>query len=265
MGEILYLDFYRNWKEGEAFMDAMELLFRARIAHTSVPAIVAGLDYVDDAACWVLAFPGLDGAKGLVPATEAGMNERDMKNFVGAKMFVKVKGIDRENHLAACSAKEAFAEAVKRLRNGAVYAASVVCVGSGGTLFALADDALVEITKERARKFLSLPIYRQYFPGQRIDVKILSAEDYKASGEVVRPDPWSMADFKRGQFVSALVNNLKNDIAFLEPELCPGIIGIAPAPLEGSLVRGTRVVAVVASFDREKKKLRFRLVREAMQ
>ena len=262
MGEVFYLDYYKNWKKGvKNEMDVMEYLFQARLSREAVPATIAALDFMVDGPVWVLSFLGLDGVKGLVPASEAGVDARVMSRLVGQKIKVRVKGIDRENRLAACSVREVFEEAVKKLKAGDILEGTVLTTAPGGTLLVIADDALIEIPKEKARKFLSLPIYQQYTPGQKIEVKIAAIDEGEAIGEAVLPDPWSIADYKRGQFVSAVVYRVRNNIVWLEPELTPGLLGIAPAPVKGTLERGDRVIAAVATFDPSVKKLRFRIVR----
>ncbi|KXG74905.1 30S ribosomal protein S1 [Fervidicola ferrireducens] len=262
MGEVFYLDYYRNWKKGvKNNVDVMEYLFQARLTRESIPATIAALDFMVDGPTWILSFPNLDGVKGLVPASEAGVDARVMSRLVGQKLKVKVKGIDRANKLAACSVREVFEEAAQKLKTGDILEGTVLTTAPGGTLLVIADDALVEIPKEKARKFLSLPVYQQYSPGQQVEVRIVSVDEGKATGEVVLPDPWEHADYKRGQFVSAIVYKIKDGIVWLEPELTPGLLGIAPVPVKGSLERGDRVIAVVATFDPSAKKLRFRIVR----
>lgn len=262
MGEVFYLDYYRNWKKGvKNNVDVMEYLFQARLSRESVPALIAGLDFMVDGPTWILSFPNLDGVKGLVPVFEAGVEERVMSRLVGQKIKVRVKGIDRANKLAACSVREVFIEAATKLNPGDILEGTVLTTAPGGTLLVLAGDALVEISKEKARKFLSLPLYQQYTPGQQVEVRIVNIDDGKVIGEVSLPDPWEHADYKRGQFVSAIVYKIKDGIVWLEPELTPGLLGIAPVPVKGGLERGDRVVAAVATFDASQKKLRFRIVR----
>lgn len=262
MDEVFYLDYVKNCRKGVINeMDVMEVFFQKRLKKKSVPAVITALDFLGDGAVWVLTFPGLEGVRGLVPASEAGVDSRLMPRLIGMEVKVKVKGIDRENKLVACSIKEAFAEAVRKLQVNAVVEGTVLTVGAGGTLLVIANDALVEIEKNKARRVLSLPIYQQYLPGQKVEVRITEIDEVKAFGEVVISDPWLVADYKRGQFVSARVFKIKDGIVFLEPELTPGLLGIAPTPIEGGLERGDRVVAAVASFDASQKKLRFRIVR----
>ncbi|MEW5763235.1 MAG: 30S ribosomal protein S1 [Bacillota bacterium] len=236
-------------------------------------ASVVALDFPDNIPTWVLAFDGLDGVKGLVPASETGLPDKDlMPRFVGQQIRVKVKGVDRANGLAACSRREAVAEAAAKLLPALaenpeqVLDAVVRCVVPGNPPRLLVDvggGVLAEAPNAQARVWLSKPLGAQYAPGQRVKVKVTRVDPQtgvvEASIRKARPDPWETADFRRGQFLACTVVSVRNGIVFLEPDAAPGVLGIAPLPLVGEVSRGDRVTAAVASFDRANRKLRLRL------
>ena len=94
----------------------MEFLHQAKEKGLTLDASIVALDYPDNIPTWVLSFDGLDGVRGLVPASETGLPDKDlMPRFVGQQIRVKVKGVDRNNGLAACSRREAVAEAAAKL------------------------------------------------------------------------------------------------------------------------------------------------------
>lgn len=253
--------------------DPLEVLFHAKEKDQTLDAQVVAVDYVDGSSTWVLVFPGLDGVKGLVPAAEAGLPDaRLMPRFVGQRVSVKVKGVDRENGLAACSRREAVAEAAAKLLPllardpDRVLDAVVRCVVPGSPPRLLVDvggGVLAEVPASQARVYLTRPLGAQYAPGQKVKVKVTRVDPdtgaVAASIKKARPNPWEQADFKRGQFVSCTVFAVKNGIVFLEPDAAPGVLGIAPVPLVGEVSRGDRVSCAVASFDRGRKRLRLRL------
>lgn len=257
-------------------IDPMEFLFQARERDLVLEAQVAAVDYPNNIPTWILIFPGLDGVKGYVPASETGLPSRELvRRFVGQTVRVKVKGIDRANGIVACSRQEAVAAAATKLlpelaanpdtvldavvravlpREDGVSPRLLVDVGGG---------VLAEVPYAQARVYLSRPLGRQYAPGQRVRVKITRVDPQtglvEASVRKALPDPWGGADFRRGQFVSGTVARTDGERVFIEPDIASGILGIAPRPIEGEVRRGDRVTCVVASFDREKRKLRPRL------
>lgn len=256
--------------------DPIEFLFQAKEKGQDVEAQVVALDYPDGAPTWILSFPGLSGVKGLVPASETGLTHKNlMPRFVGQEIRVKVKGVDKENGLAACSRGEAVAEAAgalipklaeepERVWDGVVRA---VLPPEGGKPVRLLVDVgggvLAEVPRREASVWITKPVGAQHPPGSRVKLRITKVDpqtgDIFASIKKALPDPWEKADFKRGQFISATVAYIRNGIVFLEPDACPGILGIASVPIVGEVNRGDRVSCAVASFDRGARKLRLRL------
>lgn len=255
--------------------DPMEYLFQIKERGQAVDALVVALDFPNDTPTWVLSFPQLDGVKGLVPASESGVPKNLMPRFVGQEVKVKVKGIDRENGLIACSHREAMADASEKLlpelakdpeRAWSGVVRAVLPLEDGKPVRLLVDvggGVLAEVPRKEAQVWLSKPLGMQYKPGQKVKVKITRVDQQtgivEASVKKALPDPWERAAFRRGQFISATVARVHDGIVFLEPDAAPGVIGIAPVPLVGGVNRGDRVSCAVASFDRGARKLRLRL------
>lgn len=259
-------------------IDPMEFLYQAKERGQVLEARVAALDFPDNIPTWVLTFPGLDGVRGLVPASETGLPDKAlMPRFVGQEVRVKVKGTDRENNLAACSCREAMAEAAAKLlpvlaeNPDRVWEAAVRAVlppdpdaeKPARLLVDVGGGVLAEVPRKEAQVWLSRPLGAQYTPGQKVRVKVTRVDPQTglvaASVKKALPDPWEKADFRRGQFLACTVAAVRGGIVYLEPDLAPGVLGIAPAPLLGEVNRGDRVSAAVASFDKGAKKLRLRL------
>lgn len=254
--------------------DYWEALFTAKERGTVLTARVAALDYPNDLPTWVLAFDDFDGVRGLVPASETDLPDPGlMRRFVGQIVNVKIKGLDKDNKLVACSRRDAVAEAREKLSfaEGQALECTVRAVlgrGNGKPARLLVDvggGLLVEIPRQHAALRLSQPLSKQFRSGETVTVKVTAINNGlpTLSLRAARPDPWEYADFRRGAFISGTVNAVRESkdgrIVFIEPDLVPGILGIAPFPLEGEVRPGDRVSCVVASFSREKRKLRLRL------
>ncbi|MGQ9533437.1 MAG: 30S ribosomal protein S1, partial [Desulfotomaculales bacterium] len=152
--------------EGVTFtLDPLEVLFQMRERQQTLEATIVALDYPNSISTWVLTFPDLDGVKGLVPASESGLPDKDlMPRFVGQSVRVKIRGIDRENKLAACSRREAVAEAAAKLlptlaeNPDAVLDAMVRCVVPGNPPKLLVDvggGVLAEVPRGQAKVWLT--------------------------------------------------------------------------------------------------------------
>ncbi|MEW6727555.1 MAG: 30S ribosomal protein S1 [Bacillota bacterium] len=258
--------------------DPWETLFQAKERGTVLTARVGALDYPDGVPTWILAFPNLDGARGLVPAAEAGVDKSLMRRFVGQDIRVKVKGLDRDSGLVACSRREAVEEARTKLnvRVGQVLECSVRAIlprdrESGKPPRLLVDvggGVMVEIPEARAALRLSQALNRQYRIGETVAAKVTEVTDDGLpvlSVRHARPDPWACADFRRGSIIAGTVYTVRQTraghgrIVYVEPHLTPGLLGIAPVPLVGEVKPGDRVTCAVATFDRASRKLRLRL------
>jgi len=256
--------------------DPWEALYQAKERGLTVDAQVVALDYPDNIPTWVLTFLDFQGIKGLVPAGESGLPDKGlMPRFVGQAIRVKVKGLDRENGLAACSRREAVAEAAAELLPRLAQDPDVVvdgvvkCIvpGANGAppklLVDIGGGVLAEVPRSQALVWLTKPLGAQYAPGQKVRVKITRVDPQagRIEGSIKKalPDPWEKADFRRGQFISGTVARADGRHVWIEPDLCPGVLGLAPYPVVGSVERGDRVSCAVASFDRAAKKLRLRL------
>lgn len=215
-----------------------------------------------------------DGIRGVVPASESGLADASlMIRFVGQRIFVKVKALDRENRVAACSRREALADARERvlasLEEGQVIDAVVRAVlprdpVSGKPARLVLDvggGLLTEVPRAKATRSFVVRLGDLFKPGQAVRAKVLvvdrQAGEVKVSIVDTEPDPWSGLVYRRGEVVAGAVVSQTEKALFVEVK--PGVVGIAPPPLRGALRKGQRVACVVSSFDPAKKKLRLRV------
>jgi len=253
--------------------DIWEVLFQAKERNRPVSAKVGAIDYVDDQAVWVLAFPDFPEIKGYVPGKETGLDYRLVTRFVGQDVVVLIKGLDQNNNIVACSRRELVDKAGKELPNqfteGDIipviikaimldenrHSSLVVDVGGG---------YLAEVPRSRSVKQLSVPLRQQYMIGQTVNARIVQIEPLIISIRDAHPDPWEFADFKRGQFISGTIYRVTEKTVVIEPDLSPGLLGIAPLPVMGDVMRSQRVSCKVRNFDASQKKLSLLLVNQIM-
>jgi small subunit ribosomal protein S1 len=259
--------------------DPRDVLHQARETGRVLEAVVNRVTYLESGPVWEVSFVGLDGARGLVPRSEMDVPDPLVNRFVGQTIRVKVKGIDRETGLAACSRREAVADAAERLlaqvKEGQVLECLVRAVlpaGDGRPPRLVVDAGggyLVEVPRRDAALSESVPLGAQYRAGQLVKAAVKRADPQagilELSVKAANPDPWAgCPDYKRGDIVAGRVaavarNKAGNRFVFVEAEGSPGVIGIAPVPLRGVLRRGDRVSCAVASFSRENRKLHLRI------
>ncbi|MEW5935222.1 MAG: 30S ribosomal protein S1 [Bacillota bacterium] len=253
--------------------DSWERLHGAMESGAHVEAVVERVTWPDgQSPVWELSFPDYPGVRGLVPSSETGVSKDQMPRFVGQAVRVVVKGLDREHGLAACSRREAVAEAWRRIwetyREGQVVDAVVRAVlppsgdGKGPrVLLDVGGGALVEVPRAKATRSRVLPLREALPPGRQVKAKVTRVDPQAGVLEVsvvdAEPDPWEGLDYRRGDFVSGTVAYCDSRHVFVEVR--PGVVGLAPPPLRGTIRAGDRVSCAVASFSREEKKLRLRL------
>uniref|UniRef100_UPI002FE20CCB hypothetical protein n=1 Tax=Thermodesulfitimonas autotrophica TaxID=1894989 RepID=UPI002FE20CCB len=100
----------------EVVADRWEYLWQAKERGIPVEATVEKVTWPENlnTCTWELDLG--EGVKGVVPSSETGLADtRLMTRFVGQKILVKIRGMDKENRVAACSRREAIADAQERL------------------------------------------------------------------------------------------------------------------------------------------------------
>ena len=248
-----------------------EYLHFAKRRGLTVPAAVEKVTFPDnlDTAVWELDLGG--GVKGIVPASESGLDEQSlMLHFVGQQIAVKIINLDRENGIAACSRRKAVAEAAEKLFAalkpdmviGVMVKAVIprtdekpdrLIVDAGG-------GVLVELTRSQATKNQTARLTELFRPGRPAKAKVVQVDAQTGAIRLnmadLESDPWA-GQYKRGDMVAGTVLAQQGGMVFVEVK--PGLMGIASAPLRGWLRRGERVAAMVTMFDPAAKKLHLQL------
>lgn len=250
--------------------DRWEYLFFAKQQGFTVPGMVEKVTFPENlnTAVWEL---DLGGVKGIVPASESGLdNQSLMLRFVGQTVQVKVKSLDRENSVAACSRREAVAEAAEKLFASlkpeqviGVVVKAILPQTDEKPLRLLVDaggGVLVEVSRGQATRNRSARLGDLFRPGQTAKAKVTHVDAQTGTIRLnmadLETDPWQ-GNYKRGDVVAGTVLTQRDGMVFVEVK--PGLIGIASAPLRGYLRKGTRVAAMVTFFDPQAKKLHLRL------
>ena len=213
----------------------------------------------------------LDGVKGVVPFSETGLADQGlMLRFVGQVVRVKIAGLDRESRVAACSRREALAEASARLfavlQPGQVIDVMVKAVlppedGRGPRIVVdVGGGVLVEVPRRLATTRQAERLEQVFRPGRQTKAEVTRVD--KESGIIrvslaaVEADPWQ-EPYRRGDVVAGLVVNQLEGVLFVEVK--PGLVGIASAPLQGKIQKGERVACVVTVYNPKEKTLHLQL------
>lgn len=253
----------------EITADRWEQLHDAYERGYPVEGRVVRVTWEDDRPVWELDMG--EGIKGLVPSSETGLGENGlMKRFVGQRVFVKVKGFDKENRIVALSRREAIADAEERFfaeaKEGMKIPVVVKAILSRDNekgerlLVDVGGGVTVEVPRKQATRSLVARLGELYRPGMAAEATVLQVDKQTRTIRVSLlddGDPWDSFDAKRGDFLAGRVVGIRGDVVLLEVK--PGITGIANLPLRGRLRRGDIVPVTVNTFNREEKKLRLRI------
>ena len=231
----------------------------------TITAQIGAVERLDEPT-WILSFPDYPSFRGLIPLSAAGVDEPIMYAMNGQQIQVSIKGID--GAIIACSRQEAVEKVREQILAGIkqddILPVTVVAVVNREKRPVLIIDVgqgvLCEIPRSKAAVKYTVPLRQQYRPGQIVPVKVLITDPLSLSARDARPDPWTLADFRRGSIISGTVYQVQDQHVFVEPDLCMGILGLAPVPLMGDVSRGMRVTAKVRYFSPEERKLHLWLV-----
>jgi small subunit ribosomal protein S1 len=254
-----------------------ERIFQAMKRGYTAAAQVVAIDYPDGRPAWELTLRDYPEIRGVVPAGETDLPDRRlMQWFVGQAINVKIKGLDRENKLVACSRREAVAEARTKLFDEVQEGDVLECIVKAilprdeaekkpeRLLVDVGGGVLVAVNRSRAALKLSQRLSHQYNPGQAVTARVTRIEPQK--GIIVISlkdgDAWDKVDYKRGQPISGTIVAIRGDTCFIEPDAGPGVLGIAPLPVWGKFRRRMRVSCKVLNFMGDAHKLRLYILRQ---
>ncbi|SFR12519.1 hypothetical protein [Desulfoscipio geothermicus] len=215
----------------------------------------------NDIATWILDMG--DGIQGMVPASESGLVDvAMMPRMVGQDIPVKVKGMDRQAGLVACSCREALADVQEKLfetlQKGQVIDAVVRVILPRALCIDIGGGYIVEVSRRKATRSQARRLMDIFREGQLVKAKVseVNKQSCKINVSLVEaePDPWESVNYLRGDKVYGWVAKITDRQIFIE--VMPGVTGIAPLPLRGQLKRGDAVTCQVKKFDASSKKLR---------
>lgn len=248
---------------------ALDRLYDAMQREYPIEARIVRVTWEDNQPVWEL---DLDALRGLVPLSETGLGDDAsslMQRFTGQKVFVIVKGIDKDSGIAACSRREAIADAREKLfeilQVGQKIDAVVKVVKSKHLLVDIGGGVLVNVPKVAATRSRALRMNELFKPGQPVSVTVKALDKNTDNISVTMlndNDPWEEApEFRRGDIVAGVAVGINIDKNFVMVEIMsvPGLVGLAPLPLYGKLRRGDKVRCMVANFKRKDEKLSLRL------
>jgi small subunit ribosomal protein S1 len=258
-----------------------ERIFQAMKRNYTVTAQVVAIDYPDNKPAWLLILRDYPEIRGVVPASETDLSDlRLMQWFVGQPIDVKIKGLDSDDNLVACSRREAVAEIRARLfdevQEGDVLECTVKAIlprdeaerKPERLLVDVGGGVLVEVGRRQSAAMLSQRLNQQYSPGQSATARVTRIEPQRGIIDISLNDgnAWEKANFKRGQPISGTIISIsstdRGDTCYIEPDGSPGVLGIAPLPTWGAFRRRMRVTCKVLNFTIDAHHLRLYILRQ---
>ena len=216
------------------------------------------------------------GIRGFVPASHADIRPvRDLSEFVGEELNLKVLEVDKSRRKVVLSRKKAEEElrrhskeeTLKKLTEGSIVRGTVARLANFGAFVNLGGvDGLVHISELSWSRIKQASDVVQ--PGQQVDVLVLKvdpdANRISLSLRQAAPDPWLMAcdKYKVGDVVKGRITRLANKYAFIE--IMPGVEGLIPvSEMDRSHVNrpanllkvDQEVEAEIIDLDREKRRM----------
>ncbi|WP_238455588.1 RNA-binding protein [Desulfolucanica intricata] len=244
-----------NLREFDLWSD----LYDAKERGTLVDALIVRVRRISgQGEIWELEFPDKPGITGLVPVSQSGLPEKSpMNEFVGQRVTVKIKSIDRENDLVACSRQEAVDIAlnkiISKLEENEVINAVVRVVTRHNLFLDIGGGVIVRINQGKARLSDGVPLEVQYEVGTIVKVKVTGINREEKCIEVEPVDPWEIWEYNRGEVLIGRVAAIREPFAFIS--IKPGIIGRTAYKNTDKYKVGDIEEFQVVSFNRAKRHL----------
>ncbi|MBM7854919.1 small subunit ribosomal protein S1 [Desulfohalotomaculum tongense] len=243
----------------DQLIDYWNMLYDAKDRNTILTAAVIATRRHEtlEGLVWELEFNDIPNIRGLVPASETGLpTERMMNFFVGKEINIRIKAIDKKSNLVACTRREIIEESKTYLINiaeeGLEFEAQVVFVTDTWLGVDIGGGVIVSFNPREARVSKSMQLDELYSEGQYIKAVVDKVD--KTTGEIAVSlvDPWDHVRYMRGDVVTGTVVRLGINNIFLA--LCPGVVGIAPYPVNQKRPKlGDRLVCKVNNFNPKEK------------
>ncbi len=240
-------------------IDYWNMLYDAKDRNTILTAVVIATRRHEtiEGLAWEVEFNDIPNIRGIVPAGETGLpTERMMNFFVGKEINVRIKAIDKKNNLTACTRREIIEENKARIisaaEEGLEFEAQVVFVTDTWLGVDIGGGVIVGFNPGEARISRAMRLDELYREGQYIKAVVDKVDKNVGEIAVSLDDPWDHVRYMRGDVVTGTVVRLGINNIFLA--LCPGIVGIAPYPVNKKIPKlGDRLVCKVNNFNPKEK------------
>lgn len=210
----------------------------------------------------------LEGVKGVITRDEVDyqMEWKSLVRFVGQEIYFTVKEVDEENNIVYCSRKEAqelMEEGIiERLKNGEIFEATIAGIVRYGAyvdingIYALLRN--VDFSDDHVKVGDVLKV------GDKIKVKLQNVSENKrlrveAVEKYELKTVMNFDAFERDQVVLGVVNGVKPWGAYVT--IAPGLDALCPIPSIGEIEEGTRVSFRITQVQKDKKRVRGKIVR----
>lgn len=243
-------------------MDIWGELYEAKEIGTPLEVLIVRIRRITgQGETWEVEFPQKPNITGLIPKDETGLPENfPMNAFIGQKISIKVRKIDKRNNLVACSRKDAVGNIINKLINqveeNETINALVRVVTEQYVYVDIGGGVMLKIPQNKARLSYGTPLNIQYKINSIIQVKITALDKANKNIEVEPLDPWEQWEYARGEVVLGKVVAIKDTHVYIG--IKPGMIGLASHRYIGEYKIGDRIEFQVDNYDRQKRHLRLK-------
>ena len=210
----------------------------------------------------------LEGIKGIITREEVDyqMEWKSLVRFVGQEIYFTVKEVDEENNIVYCSRKEAQElieeEIIERLKNGEIFEATITGIVRYGAYVEINGIYAILRNIDFSDDYVKVGDVLKV--GDKIKVKLQNVSENKrlrveAVEKYELKTVMNFDAFERDQVVLGVVNGIKPWGAYVT--IAPGLDALCPIPLIGEIEEGTKVSFRITQVQKDKERVRGKIVR----
>ena len=210
----------------------------------------------------------LEGIKGIITREEVDyqMEWKSLVRFVGQEIYFTVKEVDEENNIVYCSRKEAQElmeeEIIERLKNGEIFEATITGIVRYGAYVEINGIYAILRNIDFSDDYVKVGDVLKV--GDKIKVKLQNVSENKrlrveAVEKYELKTVMNFDAFERDQVVLGVVNGIKPWGAYVT--IAPGLDALCPIPLIGEIEEGTKVSFRITQVQKDKERIRGKIVR----
>lgn len=210
----------------------------------------------------------LEGIKGIITREEVDyqMEWKSLVRFVGQEIYFTVKEVDEENNIVYCSRKEAQKlmeeEIIERLKNGEIFEATITGIVRYGAYVEINGIYAILRNIDFSDDYVKVGDVLKV--GDKIKVKLQNVSENKrlrveAVEKYELKTVMNFDAFERDQVVLGVVNGIKPWGAYVT--IAPGLDALCPIPLIGEIEEGTKVSFRITQVQKDKERVRGKIVR----